>query len=495
MNLASGTISQSTAFALAIVCTPLYIRLLGIESYALIAFYILLQSISQLFDFGLGPTVNRVVAGWGERAEKHDDLISFLRTVEAWYWALGMALGAVAFFGLPWLARSWLRPDALASGDLTSSAQVFAALALLQWPTLFYQNWLIGMQRHGAMNSIVTPLSIIASLGGLLLIWLGPRSVAALLAWQAGTACVQLALLQHFCWRYAGGARIGRRVPVQVLREHWRFSAGMTGISITGIVIVYLDKIILSRLLPLEVFAHYNLATSIARGLNVFVSPIFTAYVPRLSALVAAGDEGAVVAAYRTATQIMVALVFPIAAVLIFFAEPIAFLWLRNDLISRQVAPLMVPLVAAAALNSLTHVPFALQLAHARIRVGLLINVALCVFLLPAILLATSAYGAWGAATCWLIANIFSVAVSVPLTHRMFGVIRSSEWLAVDVLSGALLAICGVWIISLVLSPQGNPLSIAVTVGLVWILVTFGAAWTLPRTRLLLRGYVRSIVA
>jgi len=488
INLASNALGQLVAVALAVLCTPLYIRLLGVEAYGLVAFYIALQSIAQLFDLGLGPTVNRQVARASGDAAQRPSLAIFLRTLEHWYWVLGCALAVLFFFGLPALTGWWLQTHQLSRHDVVASAQIFALVALWQWPTGFYQNGLAGLQRQAALNAIVVPMSALASLGGLVFIWLGPRSVTALIAWQAAMGALQLALLHHRFWRLIGLRRSSARIDPRVFLEHWRFSAGMTGISATGIVVVYLDRIVLSRILPLEVFGHYSLATTLARGITICVAPVFNVYFPRFSALISVADHDSVREAYRTATQVLVALVFPLAAVLGFYSHDIAYLWLHDRALADHVAPIAVPLVVAAALNSLTHVPFALQLAHSHTRTGLLINIGLCLLLAPGIVLAAQEYGAWGGAACWLLANALNALIAIPVTHRMFALPRVSDWLRTDVLPGTAASLVLVAVVYALTQPPQHAFWTAAMLGLLWLATTAAAAASLSRTRTVLRA-------
>ena len=46
---------------------------------------------------------------------------------------------------------------------------------------------------------------------------------------------------------------------------------------------VHFDKIILIKLLPLEAFGYYVLASTVASGLSFLETPIYTAVFPRLS--------------------------------------------------------------------------------------------------------------------------------------------------------------------------------------------------------------------
>ena len=481
LNILANISGQAWVIVLAVVTTPFYIRMLGIEAYGLIAFYIVLQGMLQLLDLGLGATVSREIARSAGRQDA--EMGSFVVTVERWYWALAAAFGAVLFVALPALSAWWLRPEHLAPEDMTDAARVFALLALIQWPVTFYQAALLGLQRQVAINAIQVPFTTIASLGGLLFIWLGPRSVAALLAWQAGSQLCQLVVLYLYFWARVGVPRKGAAASIGVLRRHWRFSAGMSGIAISGLVLTHLDKIILSRLLPLQVFGHYAVAATMARGLYVLITPVFNAYFPRLSALVAEGDAAAVRICYRTATQVMAALVLPLAALVAAFSGEILLVWLHDEALAEAAAPLASLLVVGTCLNGLMNVPFALQLAHGNTRIGLTINAGLLLVLVPSVAYATAHFGAPGGAAMWLLANALYLAAGLPLTHARLlrGGLR--EWALHDVLPPAAASVAVITLARLLYPPHLDALSALAALALAWLLATLGALLSSSRLR------------
>lgn len=473
-NIAANIAGQTWAILLGFVCTPFYIKLLGIEAYGLIAFYVVLQSICQLFDFGLGATVSREVArissNPGESEKK--SLALFVGTLERWYWLLGLVLGVVLFFLVPLIAGVWLKPEKLSQLEILESAKVFGLLALLQWPTSFYQTGLLGLQRQVLLNALQIPFSALASIGGLIFIWLGPRSVAALLSWQAGVLLCQMGFLYFHFWTHVGIRRSWATANLSVLRAHWRFSLGMSGISMTGLVITHLDKLVLSRLLSLEMFGHYSVAGALARGLYVLISPIFSAYFPRLTALVAQRDSHAVRVCYHTATQVVAALVLPLAAVIAFFSEEIAFIWLHDRELAVRVAPLASLLVVGTCLNGLMNIPFALQLANGRTVMGLVINLGLLVFLVPSIIYATTHFGAEGGAAMWAVANGLYLAVGLPVTHKYLLGGETKEWLLGDILLPLVATLSVAGLGRLVLPPDLGTFATIASVALIWVLAT-----------------------
>jgi O-antigen/teichoic acid export membrane protein len=493
-NVVANIAGQSTSILLSLLCTPFYIKLLGIEAYGLLAFFLLVQTIAVVLDFGLGGTLTREVARH-RAAVSHAEAVSFrsfVVTLERWYWTLGAALGLTLLFVLPEMVHWWLRPQAITEPEMTAAARTFALLAALQWPSVFYQSALSGMQRQVALNAINIPFATLGSLGGVLFIWLGPRSVAALLGWQAACACASLLVTYAYFWRNIGFERHATAARLDVLSRHWRFSAGLSGISVTGLILMHTDKLLLSRLLPLQAFAHYSLAVTVAKGLYVLISPVFSAYFPRLSSLAAKGDEDSLRACYHTATQLMAALILPLALVIAFFPDELARLWLRDAALAAEIGPLATWLVVGTCLNGLMNIPFALQLARGRTRIGLLINVALVALIVPSTIYAATQYGAIGGAAMWAILNAIYLAVGLPVTHRLLLRDSLTQWLTQDVLPPFVASLMVVVAARILLPAESGTAVVVVTLVVCWLLAAAAAFASARQTRLWVQAAVRN---
>jgi O-antigen/teichoic acid export membrane protein len=493
-NVLANIAGQSSNIVLSLLCTPFYIKLLGIEAYGLLAFFLLVQSILVVLDFGLGGTLTREVARHHSTEQDSDPLSfrSFIVTLERWYWTLGAALGVMLLFALPDFARWWLRPEAMTEHDMTTAAKAFAVLAVLQWPSMFYQVGLAGMQRQVVLNAITVPFATFGSVGGVLFIWLGPRSVAALLGWQAVCTLASLLVTYAYFWRHIGFARRGAPARLGVLCKHWRFSAGMSGISVSGLILMHIDKLLLSRLLPLQVFAHYTLALTIARGLYVLISPVFAAYFPRLSTLVAKGDEAALRACYHTATQLLAALLLPVALIIALFSSELARLWLRDAALAAEIGPLATMLVLGTCLNGLMNIPFALQLAGGRTGIGLLINTALVALVVPSTIYAATHYGASGGAVMWAILNAIYLAVGLPITHKILLHEGLRGWLY-DIVPPLAASLVVVVAARLLVPVDASPALIIVSLALCWLASEAAALASARQTRVWAQSALRSL--
>jgi O-antigen/teichoic acid export membrane protein len=75
-------------------------------------------------------------------------------------------------------------------------------------------------------------------------------------------------------------------------------------------------------------------------------------------------------------------------------------------------------LFIGTALNGLMHLPYALQLAHGWTSLAFYSNVISVILLIPLLFIATSNYGAVGAAAIWIVLNSGYVLIQLQVMHR-----------------------------------------------------------------------------
>ena len=204
---------------------PFLIKLLGAEAYGLIAFLFLLQSLLQILDLGMGPLLNREIARFTRADTPEIDrttLATFVVTMERWYWLLGAAVGLLMFLIVPLVVTAWLKPVQLSADEMNQSAQLFAVLACMQWSAAFYQNGLLGMQRQVELNFFQIVFGSLNAIGGVIFVWLGPRSVSGLLTWHCVVTLVQLLVMARFFWSSAVFPRVRFRADFGTCE--WRFN-------------------------------------------------------------------------------------------------------------------------------------------------------------------------------------------------------------------------------------------------------------------------------
>lgn len=432
-NLFANFAGSGIAALLQLVFIPFYIRFLGMEAYGLIGFYLMLQAVLLVLDLGLGPTMNREMARYSVSKEKAGEARDFARTLEIVYWAFGISAGAAIALAAPLIAAGWINAGTLPLPVVVRALTLMGGLASLQLPLTFYQGGLLGLQRQVLLNGVKVAMSVLASGGAVLILWLVSPTITAFLAWQLAVAVLQAAALGWSLWRSLPSDGGRPRFSPVLLRNVWRFAAGMSGIAVSSILLTQIDKIILSKLLPLKTFGYYTLAAAVGNGLYILITPVFNATFPRISAMVAARDENGVRELYHLSTQLMAALILPVALTVAFFSQEILTLWTGNAETAGNTAPIVSILIAGTAVNGLMSPPYALQLAHGWTRLALTITVSLIVTMVPLYYLASLRYGPAGAASVWVLLNLVYMGVGVPLTHARILPGEARRWCLVDV--------------------------------------------------------------
>ena len=429
-NLLVGLLNSALAAVVGLAATAGYLHYLGVERYGVIGVFVTIQALLSLLDMGLSPTLNREVA----RATATGDWIparGLLASLSRLYWALALSVLLLLLAVAPWLAGRWLQRDALGVAEVADALAWMGLAVACRAPAGLYASAINGAQRLALSSSLASAYALFSAAGALVLLACLEASLGVFFAWQGFAALLYTMGLRAAAWRVLGGS--GARPDWVAFRRVWRFSAGMGLIALTSVVFTQLDKVLLSRLLSLEAFGRYALATLLVGGLYVVVVPIFNAIYPRFSALVAAGEEQQLWDLYRLGTRMVVTLIFPLALVLVVLAEPIVAIWTQDGAIAVAVAPVLSLLGAGTALHAVMYMPYALQLANGLPRLAVGINLTMILILVPLTVSLTLAHAEVGAATAWLALHVLYVLLGTSVTHRYLFPGRGGRWLARDV--------------------------------------------------------------
>jgi O-antigen/teichoic acid export membrane protein len=212
-----------------------------------------------------------------------------------------------------------------------------------------------------------------------------------------------------------------------------------------------LDRLALASLRPLEELGYYTLALSVASGLGRMVQPMFNALYPRFNRLVARNDEATLGELYHLSSQLLAVVIAAVAAILIVFSRDVLWLWSGDASVAERAALPMAILVTGSALNGLVNIPYALQLAHGWTRLAAGLNAASLLIALPLCLWLVPRYGMAGAATIWLLANLVSLMVGVPLMHRRLLIGQVMRWAFRDTAPPLLAGLCAALIMAALL--------------------------------------------
>jgi O-antigen/teichoic acid export membrane protein len=414
VNLFANIAGMGALAVAQLLFTPAYLHLVGLEAYALIAFFFTFQIFLQVFDFGMTPTVVRELGRMSASSSHAAEAGDLMRTVAAVYFGVAVAIGAGIVAAAPLIASNWLNPVTLTNSVVVQAIAHMGVALAIQWPVNLYQAGMRGLHKHVHWN-VLRIIATFASNLLAILIMMRTRSVIGFFDASIAVSLIHLLFVRAMLWRAMPKGDRKPRVAWSSIGRIWPFAADMFAVTLAGVVVAQGDKIVVSGLLSLDAVAAYQIASVAASGLAVFSSPLFSTALPEFSA--ASGDPPRLVQLYRALSEAAAVLLATGAAALMIFPREIILLWTGNHTVAEAAAPLLVILAAGTALNGLMYVPWALQLSAGWSRVGVYFTYMNLVVFLVAIGQLTRSYGAAGAALTWLIVNALYAVIAIPVTH------------------------------------------------------------------------------
>lgn len=482
-NIAANFIGNIWQALMGLAFVPLYLKFLGVEAYGLIGVFTTLQATFGILDMGISATLTREMARLSVLPGKEQEMRDLVRSLELIYWGVAIGLGIIVILMAPLITHHWVNPGRLSSQTVEQSIRIIGFVVALQWPASFYSGGLIGLQKQVLLNGINVAVSTFRGFGAVLILWLISPTIQAFFLWQIIISAVNTFSLGLLLWQALPQVSKKASFRRSILAGVWRFAAGMTGISILATILTQMDKIILSKMLPLEVFGYYTLAGVVSLSLYRVIGPVFSAVYPKLTELVALADYDGLKQLYHKSCQFMSVLILPITAVTAMFSYEILILWTRDPVTTEKTYFLLSILICGTALNGLMNIPYALQLAHGWTKLGLYLNMINVLLLAPMIFFMTKYYGALGGASVWLGLNTSYFFIAIPLVHRRFLPHENWRWYLQDVGAPFIVSIFIAGIGRLLMRGDKSPFENLIGLIIISASTLIGAALTTTTTR------------
>src|SRR5688572_18197049 len=92
-NVAANFAGSAWASLMGLAFVPLYIRLLGAESYGIVGVFVSLIGMLAVLDLGLSQAMNREMARLSVDSINEAQLVNTARTLEVVYWVVALLVG------------------------------------------------------------------------------------------------------------------------------------------------------------------------------------------------------------------------------------------------------------------------------------------------------------------------------------------------------------------------------------------------------------------
>ena len=421
-------VGQGWSALISIAFLPLYLGVLGLESYALIGVFALLQAWMSVLDLGLTPTLNREMARLRAGSHTGESIRDLLRSLEIICGVIAAIVTVGLVIAAPWLASEWLHVQGMSVSTVTDAVRIMCFVLAFRFFELIYRGALQGAHDQIWLNVTSALLATLRWGGAYVVITRIAPTVSAFFLWQGAVSILTTAILVHRTYFILPASSRSGRFDRAALKEVYGFARGMFLGSLLAFVLTQSDKLAVSSLLPLGELGYYTLAATVAGALMQLVVPLNTAVYPRLTGHVAEHREGELRETYHSACEWMAAIVVPPALVLAFFPELVLLAWSGNATTATHVAPLLRVLILGQLANAFMNLPYMLQLAYGWTSLSIRINSAAVVLVVPGVLLAVPRYGAVGAAWVWLGLNLGYITIVATVMHQRLLIGAMPRW-------------------------------------------------------------------
>ncbi len=455
-NIIANYLGQGWRALMSFLFIPFYIYYLGVDAYGLIAIFAILQAWLVLLEMGMRPTLIREMARFTSGAHTAQSVRDLLRSFENIGLGVAIFISFGIWFASDWFATDWVNSENIDSEVVAKSFVVMGVVIALRFIENIYLSCIEGLQRQVLQNIIISTMATARGLGAVgVLAWVSP-TIEAFFIWQSLISLFTVIVLASNVYHLLPSAPQIARFTLSAFTDIWHFASGMIMITFLTLLLTQIDKILLSRLLPLEDFGYYALAGVVANALYLLAGPIRTAFYPRFTELVTQGNVIELQKAYHQAAQLLTVLMGSAAIVLMFFSERILLLWTADPILTNHVSPLIVVLSLGTLLNGLMWVPYFMQLAHGWTSLTIKTNVFAVTILVPAIIWIVPVYGAIGAAWLWVMLNVVYIIFYIYFMHLRLLPTEKWHWYKKDIVTPLTAALVTASLLLLVLPESMN---------------------------------------
>jgi len=481
-NIAANIVGRFYTGIAGIVFVPVYLHFLGVSGYGLFALLNSYMAIAALLDLGFSGAITREVAKLSATApERMRDLVW---TISVPYCVTTVLLALAIYLASPWIASVAIDKGAGAPDPEIVRAVGLAGFGLtLQLPGFLYGGGLAGLQRQDIANAITIASTTLRHGVAIALLWGVSNSVATLMAWQAIIAALTAIAALIALWSRLPSSGSRPHFRANLLRETWKFAAGLGGLTVLGTIVLQSDKVIIGALLPLSVVGHYMVASVIATNLMLIAQPVASAAFPRLSQLIAVKNWPSLYATCEQLNQLVAVMALPVTVTIAVFPELTLTVWTGNGAIAQSAGPLLRYLAIGVIFNALVSIPYGFEVAMGRTTILFVIGVIKSPITIALVALGTMRFGPVGAAV-GICAYFFMGFVSVAgVLHGMFKRDEWWRWLSRDAALPSVLAITLAFLMFRILPVAVGRFDGLALLAATWLVLTFGVGAALPRIR------------
>ncbi|PRZ21005.1 oligosaccharide flippase family protein [Flavobacterium granuli] len=401
-NIIANYVGKIWGIISVFVFVPFYIKILGIESYAVINFYTVILTIMYFADGGLSATLNREIARSTDKAY----IGNMLFTIEKVYLAICVFIIVFIFSFSGIIANNWLNSQTISSENLSLYISLMGVSVAFQLFTTLQSSGLMGLEKQVLSNGIQVLSSFFRSAVVFIPLCFYP-TLLTFFIWQVSVNIIFFFITRYNLWKYIK-TNISYKFDKQVLKTVGRFAGGMMLMAIISSLNTQIDKLVISKVLSLKDFGYYSLAGILSQVPVLIITPIAVAILPRMVKYSANAEKDKLTKLFHVNTFVLSALATSGAMVLFLFTKDFVLIWTKDIVIANTIENVTKVLLIGGVFLSFQYMPYHLAIANGHTKTNVKLGVVAVICIIPALIFFVKQYGLIGATYTWLIMNLFA---------------------------------------------------------------------------------------
>jgi len=394
---------------------PLYIRFLGIELYGLVSFFATMQSILFLLDAGLSATLRREFSKGSQQKGDYLNKYKLLRSIEFCYYVIIAFIIVLTYFGAGFIVSKWLNLGNIDRGIAVTAIRLMGISISLQFLSSLYFGSLLGLEKQVVANVLQIGWSMFKNLFVVMILWLVAPDIRLFYAWFILSDILYLFLSRKIVLRTlkVDSTFNWACSELKNLKQIWRYATGIIIISVLSALCLQLDKLIISKTLPISDLGIYNMAFSLSQIPVILVNAAAIAIFTRLVFYYSTNELEKQKALFAISYRILAIISISVSLTMGLYTREIIQLWTGNSAIAEQGwLPAMI-LTFGSLLMSLQVIPLNLVFSHGVTRINTMLGIFQLMIMTPLMLVLINWEGIVGASFSWLITLLLIMPVYI----------------------------------------------------------------------------------
>ncbi|MDH6250684.1 O-antigen/teichoic acid export membrane protein [Chryseobacterium sp. H1D6B] len=426
-KLISNYGSRLWALVSVFIFVPFYIKILGIENYAIIGFYTLLLGIISFADSGMSSAIIKEFSQDNSPSYKY----SIFRNIENLYLLICVVIMSIIALGSGLIAEKWLNSNTIEIQTLSYYISLIGIGATLQLLSSLYYGALFGLGEQVKSNFYQIIWNVFrAGIVILVLIFYKP-TLEVYFIWQIICNLIYIIILriQSLSILKSQDSNLHKyfkKIPKNILK----YVGGMTFIAIISAINIQADKIITSSIFPLKTFGYYNLASILSQVPVILGTPLTMFAFPLFSKFSLSNQKDLNIT-FDKITYLLSIIIFPVSFLLIFFPVEILKLWAGKSIESNMFSTLasVIRLLISGSLFLALQLPlFYLLLSKEKTKYTIYQGVIQVLLGIPLLYFCAKYYGLKAVPFPWILINFGSLVFLLFIVFKNFIDIKFSHY-------------------------------------------------------------------